>query len=645
MRLFVESLEARDVPAVSVFSFVNAQGITEHRLLQDGFHFASVVYPPDQVAGFRPRPDLTDINGFGTTFQLAPFLGGGDAISDPPVVTANAANNTITIEASGTVNRTVLPQTNYGTWSETIVVAFNPVTQTITGTGTLSIALAGTLTAAAADLNLGRIKSNFLDEVPLLPTGTGDTGDMKQIDVTYDPVGVTPNFTWIPTDGDTFPAGVSASLTLNAIGDVNVVDTAAMGDAPIQIARKPTIAVTYTAADPAHGLSAGLVYDTAAAQDPYADNVGAVHLLLRGTTNDTDLEYGIAFNSTPIDIRLPNEPLLVSGTPEGVATVHPRTQGATAVDATSTVGVSPFGAVPTSVRTATADVNGDTIPDLVMVTGPGTPIRVAVLSGADNATLLVPPFDPFGGNFTGGGFVSAADLNGDGRDEFAVSPDEGGGPRVSIYSLLANGTLLRRVNFLGIDDPNFRGGARTAFGDVDGDGAPDLAVAAGFLGGPRTSLYDGDTLLSSPTRLINDFFAFPGTDALNLRNGAFVALGDIDGDGFAELVFGGGPGGAPRVFILDGETVATAGVSTAQFSPFANFFVGGNATDRGGIRLAAKDTDGDNRADIVVGSGAESPAKARIYRGTSFTGLGEPAVFQDILVFGGVALAGGVYVG
>lgn len=151
------------------------------------------------------------------------------------------------------------------------------------------------------------------------------------------------------------------------------------------------------------------------------------------------------------------------------------------------VSLKPFGTVSANVRTAVADVNGDSIPDTILVTGPGTPIRVAVVSGANNSTVLVQPFDPFGGDFTGGGFIAAADINGDGRAEFTVTPDQGGGPRVCIFSLLANGTRQLRANFFGIDDPNFRGGARPALGDVNRDGTPDLAVSAGFLGGPRTA--------------------------------------------------------------------------------------------------------------------------------------------------------------
>ena len=59
--------------------------------------------------------------------------------------------------------------------------------------------------------------------------------------------------------------------------------------------------------------------------------------------------------------------------------------------------VAVFPGVNVSVRAATADVNGDGIADTILVTGPGTPIRVAVISGADNTTVLVAPFDPFGG--------------------------------------------------------------------------------------------------------------------------------------------------------------------------------------------------------------------------------------------------------
>ena len=223
--------------------------------------------------------------------------------------------------------------------------------------------------------------------------------------------------------------------------------------------------------------------------------------------------------------------------------------------------------------------------------------------------------------------------------------DRGGGPRVSIFSLNPDGSLATRVNFFGIDDPDFRGGARSALGDVNHDGTPDLAVAAGFLGGPRVAVFDGKTVFATPTRLVGDFFAFPGSDAVNLRNGAYVSIGDVDGDGFGDLIFGGGPGGAPRVFVLSGKLVTGGNVAGAYAAPVANFFVDGNDRDRGGVRVAATDADGDDRADLAVGSGEDSPARVRVYLGKDFTTPAEPSAFQDLTVFGGPVLDGGVFVG
>ncbi|MDB5314045.1 MAG: hypothetical protein JWO38_8247 [Gemmataceae bacterium] len=231
-----------------------------------------------------------------------------------------------------------------------------------------------------------------------------------------------------------------------------------------------------------------------------------------------------------------------------------------------------FGGV---VRGVVADVNGDGIPDTILVTGPGTPVRFEVIDGKDG-TLLVPPTDPFGGNFTGGAFVAAGDIGGvriiTGPANWVITPDQGGGPRVVVYGLV-NGTATVQANFFGIDDPNFRGGVRVAVGDVNGDGFADVIVAAGFLGGPRVAIFDGRTVLGgSPTRLVNDFFAFPGADATTLRNGVFVAAGDFEGDGLADLAFGGGPGGGPRVVVLSGSLVGRGMVAQAQAAPVANFF-------------------------------------------------------------------------
>jgi len=78
-------------------------------------------------------------------------------------------------------------------------------------------------------------------------------------------------------------------------------------------------------------------------------------------------------------------------------------------------------------------------------------------------------------------------------------------------------------------------------------------------------------------------------------------------------------------------------------APISNFFVAGDAISRGGVRVAVKNVDGDNRADIVTGSGEDQFSLIRVYRGFS-VGKGEPTVFQDLDPFGTV-LSDGVFVG
>jgi hypothetical protein len=279
------------------------------------------------------------------------------------------------------------------------------------------------------------------------------------------------------------------------------------------------------------------------------------------------------------------------------------------------------------VRVAAADFNRDGVLDYVVGTGPGGPTHVRVIDGKTKTVLFT--IDPFEASFTGGVFVAAGDLNGDGFPDLVITPDQGGGPRARVFS---GKDFTQLADFFGIDDPNFRGGARAAVADVTGDGKGDLLVAAGFGGGPRLAVFDGTSIGPglTPTKPFGDFFVFEQT----LRNGVYVGGGDINGDGYADVVVGGGPGGAPRVFALSGKDLMAG-----KQVQVANFFAG-DTNDRGGVRVAVRDVDGDGRADVIAGVGGG----VAVYSGKAIPADGpSQELFEVPNPFPGVA--GGVYVG
>jgi hypothetical protein len=235
------------------------------------------------------------------------------------------------------------------------------------------------------------------------------------------------------------------------------------------------------------------------------------------------------------------------------------------------------------VRVAMGDVNGDGYDDVIVGAGPGGLPEVRVLSG--NGGKLLDDFLAFRSSFTGGVWVAAGDVNGDGFADIVVGADAGGGPLVRVFDGTDQGTLTVSAHFYAFRS-SYTGGVRVAVGDVNGDGIPDIVCGAGRGGGPQVKVFHGRTL-----RPMAAFQAFRSS----FSGGVFVAAGDLDGDGQADVVVGAGAGGGPHVRVF---SEGPAGLTdSADLFPYRSSF-------SGGVRVAVGDVNGDGRADIIVAAGA-----------------------------------------
>jgi hypothetical protein len=262
------------------------------------------------------------------------------------------------------------------------------------------------------------------------------------------------------------------------------------------------------------------------------------------------------------------------------------------------------------VRVAVGDVTGDGVADIVTGAGPGGGPHVKVFDGVSGAGIW--SFFAFAVDFTGGVYVAAGDVDGDGLDDVIVGAGPGGGPHVKVF---AGATQLPLADFFAFS-PSFTGGVRVAAGDVNGDGRADLVLGSGPGGGELKVVNVG-----APNPLANylPYASYTG--------GVFVAAGDLDGDGRAEQVTGTDEDFGAHVKVFDGLT----GAAVADFFPYDPNFTGG-------VRVAVADVDGDRRGDLLLAPGPGGAPTVTRLRGTDQAPLGSFDAF-------GPSFTGGVFVG
>ena len=202
---------------------------------------------------------------------------------------------------------------------------------------------------------------------------------------------------------------------------------------------------------------------------------------------------------------------------------------------------------------------------------------------------------------------------------FAVGGGPGGPPRVAVYDSNSGVQLAEFQAF----ENTFSGGVTVAVGDVTGDNVPDLIVGAGNGGGPRVRVFNGATIrtgFAPEAAVVADFFAFESSQ----RGGVTVAAGRFSGTNFDEVVVGAGPGGGPRVRVLDGQTLTTQGraYTSERFGDtVANFFAY-EPSLRTGVNVAANSVAStlNPYSDLVVAPGFGGGPRVRVLSGIQING-------------------------
>jgi hypothetical protein len=164
---------------------------------------------------------------------------------------------------------------------------------------------------------------------------------------------------------------------------------------------------------------------------------------------------------------------------------------------------------------------------------------------------------------------------------------------------------------------NFHGGVNLATGDVKEEKGFEIITGAGYGGGPHVRILNLEGIV------LGQFFAYDE----NFRGGVNVAVGDINGDGQAEIITGAGKGGGPqvRVWNADGQVLG-------QFFAYDENF-------RGGVNVAVGlpgFDDNPNSPQILTGPQSGMPGIVRSFNNTGI-------LKKEIMVFdkfqGGVNLS------
>ena len=318
-------------------------------------------------------------------------------------------------------------------------------------------------------------------------------------------------------------------------------------------------------------------------------------------------------------------------------------------------------------------------------------IALSNIAAGNGGFLIRGEISGFGGGHSVGQSVSAGDINGDGfddlilggpqRDIFPNLADVGvtyvvfGGPGVtspvelSSVAVGSGGFVIR-----GQEQQDRSGWSVSAAGDINADGFDDLIIGVYGGDGPgntRTSAGESYVVFGHaggfPATIDlgtlaagNGGFVIYGEDQLD-RSGHSVAIaGDVNGDGFDDLIIGAYLGERPTPFgnlsIDSGESYVVFGHAggfgasidlTTIAAGNGGFVIHGQEPgDASGWSVSsAGDVNGDGFDDLIIGAiAANGPGNARHYAGDSYVVFGHAGNFSAEIELAAIAAGNGGFV-
>lgn len=309
---------------------------------------------------------------------------------------------------------------------------------------------------------------------------------------------------------------------------------------------------------------------------------------------------------------------------------------------------------------ATGDVNGDGIEDLIIGADYADPngnesgetyvvfgdddgfsdsIQLSSLDGSNGFTINGEASSDYSGRAVG-----TVDINGDGIDDIVVGAPEANsqtGKAYVIYgkssgfsSTIELSSLSGTDGFVinGRDVGDFTGNAFAA-GDIDGDGFEDLMIGAQYGGGAgaigEVSVIHGKSgSFSSPYDLSGitpgDGFTIYGESNYD-EIGADLASGDINGDGFDDIIMGSTDNSTGKAYVLFGKgSDFSTSYQLSNMTSSEGMLINGVASaDKAGHAVASGNINGDNADDVLIGA-----------PGAGGTSYGDPKPGRSYVVFG-----------